>query len=145
VLYVGLLWHFLGPGPALMVIALQKAVGGIYMATVFAPNHKGMPQVDASSELDFLRGQVLTSRNIRPHRLTDFWYGALNYQVEHHLFPTMARNQVPAAHRVVREYCAEIGVPYHQTSVAQSYRELLGFLHQVGAPLRTRREARPAS
>jgi fatty acid desaturase len=136
--YVGLLWYFLGPWSALLVVALQKAAGGFYMATVFAPNHKGMPQVDESSDLDFLRGQVLTSRNIRPHPATDFLYGALNYQVEHHLFPTMARNNVPRAHRIVREYCAEIGVPYHETSLLQSYRELLGFLHEVGAPLRRR-------
>jgi fatty acid desaturase len=135
-LYVGILWYFLGPWSALIVIVLQKAAGGFYLATVFAPNHKGMPQVDATSDLDFLRGQVLTSRNIRPHAVTDFWYGALNYQVEHHLFPAMARNKVPAAHRIVKEYCAEIGVPYHETSFLQSYRELLGFLHEVGAPLR---------
>jgi fatty acid desaturase len=135
--YVGLLWYFLGPWSALIVIALGKAAGGFYMATVFAPNHKGMPQVDAGSELDFLRGQVLTSRNIRPRPFTDFWYGALNYQVEHHLFPGMARNRVPAAHHIVRDYCAEIGVPYHETSLPRSYQELLGFLHDVGAPLRT--------
>jgi fatty acid desaturase len=138
VVYVGLLWTFLGPWSAVMVILLQKAAGGFYMATVFAPNHKGMPQVDDRSELDFLRAQVLTSRNIRPNPLTDFWYGGLNYQVEHHLFPKMARNNIPRAHRIVKEYCAEIGVPFHETSFLQSYRELLGFLHEVGAPLRRR-------
>jgi fatty acid desaturase len=135
-IYVGLLWYFLGPWSALLVILLQKAAGGAYMATVFAPNHKGMPQVDASSDLDFLRRQVLTSRNIRPHAATDFWYGGLNYQVEHHLFPTMTRNNVSKAHPIVEEYCREIGVPYHETSLLQSYRELLGFLHEVGEPLR---------
>jgi fatty acid desaturase len=135
-LYVGLLILLLGPWSALLVIVLQKAAVGFYLATVFAPNHKGMLEVDGTSELGFLRSQVLTSRNIRGRRLTDFWYGALNYQVEHHLFPSMARNNVRRAHGIVRNYCAEIGVPYHETSLLGSYRELLGFLHEVGAPLR---------
>ncbi len=135
-LYLGLLTYFLGPWSALIVVLLQKAVSGFYLATVFAPNHKGMLQVDASSDLDFLRGQVLTSRNIRARPTTDLWYGALNYQIEHHLFPTMARNNIPRAQRIVREYCAEIGVSYHETSLLRSYRELLQFLHEIGAPLR---------
>jgi fatty acid desaturase len=135
-LYVGILTWLLGPWSALLVMVLHKAAGGFYLATVFAPNHKGMLEVDEDSDLDFLRAQVLTSRNVRANRLTDFWYGSLNYQVEHHLFPSMARKNVPRAHGIVRQYCAEIGVPYHETSLLQSYRELLGFLHEVGAPLR---------
>jgi fatty acid desaturase len=136
-LYLGLLTWLLGPWAALMVIVLHKAAGGFYLATVFAPNHKGMLEVDDDSELDFLRSQVLTSRNIRANWLTDYWYGSLNYQVEHHLFPSMARGRVRKAHLIVRDYCAEIGVPYHETSLLGSFRELLGFLHEVGAPLRT--------
>ena len=136
-LYVGLALYFLGPWSALMIIAIHQCCAGVYMATVFAPNHKGMPEVDDSSDLDFLRKQVLTSRNVRSHPLTDMWFGALNYQIEHHLFPTMSRNRVREAHLIVRELCEERGIPYHEVSMLQSYRELLGFLHEVGAPLRT--------
>ena len=135
-LYLGVLTWLLGPWSALLVIVLHKAAGGFYLGTVFAPNHKGMLEVDGASDLDFLRAQVLTSRNIRGNPATDFWYGSLNYQVEHHLFPSMARNNIARAHPIVRKYCAEIGVPYCETSLPQSYRELLGFLHEVGAPLR---------
>ena len=134
--YFGLLFWLLGPWLALLVIVLHKAVGGFYMASVFAPNHKGMPTVDATMELDFLRAQVLTARNVRANPLTDLWYGSLNYQIEHHLFPAMPRNRLRAAHRIVKEYCAEIGVPYYETSMWRSYRELLAFLHEVGRPLR---------
>lgn len=134
--YVGLLVLFLGPWPALMVVLIHKMVGGFYMASVFAPNHKGMPQIEHGVKIDFLRSQVLTARNVRSGRLTDLWYGSLNYQIEHHLFPTMPRNRVRAAHLIIRDYCREIGVPYYETSMIQSYRELLGFLHEVGRPLR---------
>ncbi|MDQ6771751.1 MAG: acyl-CoA desaturase [Candidatus Dormibacteraeota bacterium] len=137
-LYVGLPFYFLGPWSALLVIVIHQCCAGFYMALVFAPNHKGMPQVDDDSGLDFLRRQVLTSRNVRSHPLTDLWYGALNYQIEHHLFPTMSRNRVREAHLIVRAFCEERGIPYHEVSMLQSYRELLSFLHEVGAPLRAR-------
>jgi len=134
--YVGLLVFFLGPWQALLVIAIHKGVAGFYMATVFAPNHKGMPQIDSNTRLDFLRKQVLTARNVRSGAVTDLWYGSLNYQIEHHLFPAMPRNRVRAAHRIVRQFCGEIEVPYYETTMLQSYRELLAFLHEVGRPLR---------
>ena len=136
VIYLGAMVFFLGPWSALMVVVIHKAVGGAYLASVFAPNHKGMPQTDSSSRLDFVRTQVLTARNIYGHPLTDFWYGALNYQIEHHLFPGMPRINVKRAQPIVKQFCAERGIAYHETSFVQSYRELLGFLNEVGEPLR---------
>jgi fatty acid desaturase len=138
ILFVGFFVVVLGPWWAIAAIIIQQAVGGAYMGLVFAPNHKGMPQLEPGSDVDFLRRQVLTSRNVRSHPVTDVCYGALNYQVEHHLFPTMSRSRVRKAHTIVRGFCEERGIPYHQTSVLTSYREILGFLHQVGAPLRAK-------
>src|SRR3984893_4911738 len=134
-IYLGAMFYFLGPWSALMVVLIHKAVGGAYLASVFAPNHKGMPQTDSSSRLDFVRTQVLTARNIFGHPITDFWYGALNYQIQHHLFPGMPRINVRRAQPIVKQFCAERGIAYHETSFLQSYRELLGFLNEVGEPL----------
>ena len=134
--FPALLVATIGPWRALLVIVVQKCVGGFYLASVFAPNHKGMPQIETGQELDFLRSQVLTSRNVRSGPLTDLFYGSLNFQIEHHLFPTMPRCNIRRAHKIVRAYCAELGIPYHETSIYRSYREILSFLHEVGAPLR---------
>ena len=136
VAFPALLVVMVGPWRALLVIIVQKCVGGFYLASVFAPNHKGMPQIERGQELDFLRSQVLTSRNVRANPLTDLLYGSLNYQIEHHLFPTMPRCNIRRAHKIVRDYCAELGVPYHETTIYRSYHEILSFLHEVGAPLR---------
>jgi fatty acid desaturase len=95
--------------------------------------------LDKDSPIDFLRQQVLTSRNVRAHPLTDFWYGALNYQIEHHLFPTMPRNKLREAQQTVRAYCEQHSISYHETGMLQSYREILGYLHEVSAPLREKR------
>jgi fatty acid desaturase len=139
VVYLGAMVVFLGPWSALMVVLIHKAVGGAYMASVFAPNHKGMPQTDASNRMDFVRTQVLTARNIRGHPLTDLWYGSLNYQIEHHLFPNMPRVNMRRAQPIVKAFCAERGIEYYETSLVQSYRELLGFLNEIGEPLRAAR------
>ena len=37
---------------------------------------------------------------------------------------------------IVREFCEEKGIPYHETGLIQSWREALGELHRNGEPLR---------
>lgn len=134
--YGGFLIAVLGVGHAALVLLVHQALFGLYIGSVFAPNHKGMPVLAADSELDFLSRQVLTARNVRAHRLTDFWYGGLNYQIEHHLFPSMPRRNLRQAQPLVKAFCAAHALPYHETGVLQSYREILHALHAVGAPLR---------
>jgi fatty acid desaturase len=135
-LYVGLPHRLLGPWKTLLFIAVHQAVSGIYLGLVFAPNHKGMEIVDAESMLDPVRAQVLTARNVRGHPVTDWFYGGLNYQIEHHLFPSMARTQLGKAQPIVRAFCEERGIAYYETSVVQSYVEILSALHVAAAPLR---------
>jgi len=142
VIYLSILTVAVGPWWALAVVLIHKSVGGFYMASVFAPNHKGMPQVMQGQKLDFLQSQVLTSRNVRSHRLTDYVYGGLNYQIEHHLFPTMPRRHLREAQGIIRDFCGVAGVEYYETSIVQSYREILSFLHEVGEPLRQPRPLR---
>jgi fatty acid desaturase len=141
-LYFGLLFWELEPLQALLFIAVHRGLFGTYMVSVFAPNHKAMPVLDRHSQLNFLHRQVLTSRNVIAHPITDFWYGGLNYQIEHHLFPRMPRNKLRAAQPIIRGFCQNHCIAYHETSVLQSYKEILHHLHEVGAPLREAREAR---
>ena len=68
-----------------MFILVQQGLFGLYLGSSFAPNHKGMPILDATDRSGFLHRQVLTSRNVRGGWLTDLALGGLNYQIEHHL------------------------------------------------------------
>ncbi|MFN8514089.1 MAG: acyl-CoA desaturase [Chloroflexia bacterium] len=135
-LYLGVPLVALGPWSALLFFVVHHACAGIYLGLVFAPNHKGMLITDDSDSLDPLRAQVLTARNVRSHPLVDWWYGGLNYQIEHHLFPALPRHSLGAAQPIIRTFCRERGVPYHETSMVGSYREILHYLHAMGAPLR---------
>ncbi|MFG1880399.1 fatty acid desaturase family protein [Micromonospora sp. NPDC049102] len=134
--YVALLLAVMSPGKALLFAAVHQALWGLYMGCAFAPNHKGMPMPTAEDELDFLRKQVLTSRNVRGSRLVDTALGGLNYQIEHHLFPNMPRANLRRAQPIVRAYCAEQGISYAETGLVESYGQALGHLHEVGRPLR---------
>jgi fatty acid desaturase len=133
----------LGPWSTLLIVLIHHAAAGIYVGSVFAPNHKGMPMLHGDEALDPLRRQILTSRNIRAHPVTDFLYGGLNFQVEHHLFPSMARNRLRAAQPIVVAFCRERDILYHETSMLGSYREILQHLHELGTPLRAGRRAVP--
>lgn len=105
---------------------------GVFMGGAFAPNHKGMPLVPKDAKIDFFTRQVLTSRNIRSSWWTDNLMGGLNFQVEHHLFPTMPRPHLAEAHRIVIDYCNEKGVPFVETSLAESYKIIIQYLNKVG-------------
>ncbi|MFI6908885.1 fatty acid desaturase family protein [Nonomuraea sp. NPDC050394] len=134
--YLAALFMVLSPVKALIFLAVHQGLWGLYMGSVFAPGHKGMPTLKKGEKLDYLRRQVLTTRNVRGGVVTDIAMGGLNYQIEHHLFPNMPSPHLPLAQSFVRDHCAEIDVPYYETSLIQSHREALQHMHEVGEPLR---------
>ncbi len=136
VAYFGGVFLVLSPVKAVAFIAIHQGVWGLYMGCSFAPNHKGMPTFPAKSDIDFLRRQVLTSRNVRGGWFTDVLLGGLNYQVEHHLFPNMPRPSLRKAQHLVRAYCQEHQILYTETGLFGSYAAALRHLHDLGAPLR---------
>ena len=140
VAYLSALLVVLSPMQAVAFLLVHQALFGVYLGMTFAPNHKGMPH--PTGDEDFLRKQVLTSRNVRGGWLTDAALGGLNYQIEHHLFPGMPTPNLRKAQPIVRAYCAEIGVAYEETSLTTSYRQALQYLDQVGAPARAEHAAR---
>ena len=133
--YLGAVFLVLPPVKAVAFIAVQQGLLGFYLGCSFAPNHKGMPILAASDQTDFLRRQVLTSRNVRGGWLTDFALGGLNYQIEHHLFPSMPRPNLRRAQALVAAFCADRDVAYTQTSLFRSYAQALGHLAAVGSEL----------
>ncbi|MDT5010391.1 MAG: hypothetical protein QOH57_2008 [Mycobacterium sp.] len=136
--YIGGVLMVLSPVKALVFIAIHQGMFGLYMGCSFAPNHKGMRIIGADECVDFLRRQVLTSRNVRGGWFTDLLLGGLNYQVEHHLFPNMPRPSLRHAQHLVRSYCHEHAIDYTETSLFGSYAAALTYLHELGAPLRGR-------
>jgi fatty acid desaturase len=136
VLYLTALFLIMSPAQALVFALVHHMVFGLHLGSVFAPNHKGMEMPDDDSNWGHLEKQVLTSRNVNGGLVTDWMMGGLNYQIEHHLFPSMPRANLRFAQPIVRAYCERIGMPYISTGVIDSYRMGLRHLHEVGAELR---------
>jgi fatty acid desaturase len=137
--YLTLVFLVLSPLKAVLFILVQQGLFGLYLGLSFAPNHKGMPMLTDEENHDFLRRQVLTSRNIRGGWLVDLVLGGLNYQIEHHLFPSMPRPNLRRSQAIIRAYCLRHGVSYCETTLWRSYAQALNHLHQVGEPLRAAR------
>ncbi|RUA25357.1 MAG: acyl-CoA desaturase [Actinobacteria bacterium] len=123
-------------GMAFAFFGVMVAVFGVYMGASFAPNHKGMPIIAPDAKLDFFSKQVRTSRNVAGGWWATWLMGGLNYQVEHHLFPSMSRLHLAQAREVVRDYCETHDVPYTETSLWRSYAIVIDYLNRVGLAAR---------
>jgi len=136
VAYFAVIFSVLSPGRAVLFVIVNQSLFGVYLGCAFAPNHKGMPTLTGNDRPDFLRKQVLTSRNVRGGQLVDVALGGLNYQIEHHLFPSMPSPSLRKAKPIVEAYCAELGVSYAEAGFFESYAIALRHMHAVGEPMR---------
>jgi fatty acid desaturase len=132
-LYLTVVLWVLSPLRALAFIAVQQGAFSLYLGISFAPNHKGMPIIDPATEAGFARRQVVTARNIRGGRLTTFMLGGLNYQIEHHLFPSMPRPNLRRVQGLVRDFCTAADLGYNEESFAGSFRQIVHHLSDAGA------------
>lgn len=115
---------------------LHTGSSGLFLALVFGVGHNGMATYDAETRPDFWKLQVTTTRNITgghgiPQFVVDWLCGGLQYQVDHHLFPMMPRHHLPKAHELVKSFCLEWGVSYHEADLIDGNREVLEHLQKV--------------
>jgi len=134
-LYLTVVLWVLSPLKALAFIAVQQAVFSLYLGISFAPNHKGMPIIESATAAaaGFARRQVVTARNITGGRFTTLMLGGLNYQIEHHLFPSMPRPNLRRVQGLVRDFCAATDLGYCEESFVESFRQIVHHLSDAGA------------
>lgn len=130
--YIAALVWVLSPIKAMVFVVVQQALFGLYVGCSIAPNHKGMAMLDADDHGDFVWRQVVTSRNIRYGRLVHFIFGGLNFQIEHHLFPSMPRSNLRRAQPIIQRFCEEYSLVYTETGLLASYTQALSHLRSVG-------------
>lgn len=142
VIYFSALFYLLTPMLAVLFIIVHHAAFGAYFGLVFAPNHKGMLIIDDSNrDMGYLRRQVLTARNIMgswymPKKLVSWFYGGLDTQIGHHLFPNMARNKLNKAYIVIKEFCESKGITCEEAGVLGAQWQILKYLGEVSKSLK---------
>ena len=114
---------------ALFVFFVVHVTTGLYLASCFAPNHKGMRTFPSDASVSFLQQQVETSRNVRGGWLTDLLLVGLNHQIEHHLFPSCPRNKLPLLNEYVKRTCEEQGIDFCEVSFLRTNQTLVKHLH----------------
>ncbi|MGC8514149.1 MAG: fatty acid desaturase family protein [Acidimicrobiales bacterium] len=133
-LYLTVLNLVLSPVKAMVFVVIQQAVFSVYLGVSFAPNHKGMPIIARGSELGFAQRQIITARNVSGGRVATLLLGGLNYQIEHHLFPSMSRPNLKRAQALVKDFCEAQQLSYCETSFTESFRRIIRHLELTSAP-----------
>ena len=115
---------------------LATASCGFFLAIVFGLGHNGMATYNAHERPDFWKLQVTTTRNIIgghgfPQAFVDWFCGGLQYQVDHHLFPTLPRHNLRKAHALIHSFCQEWKVGYHEADLVDGTMEVLHHLQHV--------------
>ncbi len=135
VLVVDLPWYQILYG-----FLLMHFISGIILALIFQTAHVieetefFVPDKNGSVENNFVIHQLRTTANYANGGTWFSWFiGGLNYQIEHHLFPTICHVHYRAISKIVQETAQTYGLPYHQ------HRTFLGalkshftLLHKLG-------------
>lgn len=134
----------------LLGFVLSELILNVWVAMTIQPTHQAEPKYPAGYRVSgrgewYLR-QIESARNFAlgdPELLK--LYGALNYQIEHHLFPDLPAWRYPAVAGGVREVCEELGIPYKADAHRwQTFARFVGVVLRHSFPSRTARSARPA-
>ncbi|MEJ7648781.1 MAG: acyl-CoA desaturase [Nakamurella sp.] len=126
------LFVFLPAGMATLFFLVHTATIGVYLGASFAVSHVGMPVIPATEKMSFFDRQVRSSRNVLGGRIASGFMGGLNFQIEHHLFPSMPRPNLRKAVPIIREHCAAQGVKYHEVPIYTAWSIVVKHLNRVG-------------
>ena len=116
---------------AIVVFLIVSISGGFYMSNIFAPNHKGMPQLKKGQKIAFLEHQIITSRNLKGGYLTELFFIGLNYQIEHHLFTNCPRNKLKLVTPYVKKLCKKYDLEFSEAGIIETNKIILGELQKV--------------
>jgi fatty acid desaturase 2 (delta-6 desaturase) len=94
-------------------------------------NHLPM-NIDRESYLDWVRLQLGSTCNVESSFFNDWFTGHLNYQIEHHLFPTMPRHNYHKIAPLVRSMCEKYNVQYIEKSLSGAMSDIFWSLKQSG-------------
>jgi acyl-lipid Delta6-acetylenase / acyl-lipid (9-3)-desaturase len=121
---------------ALLFFFVSNMVGGFGIAIVVFFNHHSMEKVADNASVDnFVTVQARTTRNCTPSRLVDWLWGGLNYQIEHHLFPTAPRHNLSRLTPEIKALFAKHNVPYLCEDFSDGVKQMCSHLDWVAQQL----------
>jgi len=133
--FIGVAWFTPSWTSFFSFMIISEFAGGAGIALIVFMNHYALDHHEQKDRLNrnFLELQLGGTRNIRPHPFMNWLSGGLNLQVEHHLFPTMPRNNLLAVRPLVQQFCKEQGIEYLELSWFDCLVEVEKKLHRVSS------------
>lgn len=118
----------------LVFLALSQGLGGLLIGIVFTVGHNAMDVLtpEEHKSTHFVSLQVRTTRNITPTWFNKWFSGGLNYQVEHHIWPTLPRHSLPQAAVILQKFCHDHNVPYSCKGLVEGNAEVWRLLAAIG-------------
>lgn len=88
--------------------------------------------VEEDKQLDWPTLQCLSTCNVHGGWFNDWFTGHLNYQIEHHLFPTMPRHNYSKVNPDIVELFKKHNVPMATKSLYQAFADIIFALERYG-------------
>jgi len=122
--------YSLGWGLGLSTVLGMYLLWGAWFGAVIITNHLGLEMYPEEQYKDFtwLELQNRTSRNIRGGWFIHWFYGGLNTQVEHHLYPKAARFYLLKAAEITERFCTKHEITYITATPWETYKEIYNYL-----------------
>lgn len=105
------------------------AIVGVYLAAVFSPAHMTMPVLLSHS--DRWRLQFETTQNLTMPAWLSWFFIGLDYQVEHHLFPSISHMNMRKASTIVKRWAAQHDVPYFEVNFFSGLADVTRYMHHA--------------
>nr|AEU04700.1 fatty acid delta-6-desaturase [Lobosphaera incisa] len=129
--FLGAAFSVLPPLKAVVFALLSQMFSGFLLSIVFVQSHNGMEVY--SDTKDFVTAQIVSTRDILSNVWNDWFTGGLNYQIEHHLFPTLPRHNLGKVQKSIMELCHKHGLVYENCGMATGTYRVLQRLADVAA------------
>jgi fatty acid desaturase len=109
-------------------------VGSAYIFCNFAVSHTHLPVIQADEDVSWVRYASDHTMNVAPGPMgwVNWWMSFLNYQIEHHLFPSMPQFRHPIVSPRVKTVFEKHGVEYIEMSYSDAMVKTFQNLDKVG-------------
>lgn len=130
-------------GLRIAFFVMAQLLSGLFIGSVFLVGHNARPMVERTDAPGFCELQCATTQNIRAPFGFTWFFGGLEHQIEHHLFPTMPRHNHKRIKNDVRALCEAHGLAYVERSFAEGLVDVARVLARVAGAARDH-ESSPA-
>ena len=119
----GPIFYMLPFSSALIIYLTLNFTLSPWLAFGFITNHLGCEvfNKEEGDKLSWMELQMRTSRSLSGGAFVHWFYGGLNTQIEHHLFPKAPRFNLLKIQKITKEYAKNHKIKYFETTPFEAY------------------------